>query len=149
MRPITPRSSRLPKRFGSATMTAAASATDSDSASMSATPPRAGTVTTSSLPASAYVRSTSSHSGWTVSATMTRRRFVELVARYAASAMAVAPSYTDALLTSMPVSAQIIDWYSKTVCSVPWEISGWYGVYAVKNSGLLTTASTMLGTKWS
>ena len=29
-----------------------------------------------------------------------------------ASASAEAPSYSDALETSMPVSAQIIDWYS-------------------------------------
>ena len=72
-------------------------------------------------------------------------RFVTRAAMSAASTNAVAPSYIDALETSMPVSAQIIDWYSKIACSVPCETSGWYGVYAVKNSGLLTTWSTTLG----
>jgi hypothetical protein len=27
-----------------------------------------------------------------------------------------------------PVSSQIAVWYSKIACSVPWLISGWYGV---------------------
>ena len=34
----------------------------------------------------------------------------------------------------MPVSSHTTDWYSKPDCSVPWLISGWYGVYAVANS---------------
>ena len=34
----------------------------------------------------------------------------------------------------MPVSSQITVWYSKIACSTPWLISGWYGVYAVRNS---------------
>ncbi len=45
-----------------------------------------------------------------------------------ASTRAVAPSYNDALDTSSPVSSQIIDWYSKSTCSTPWDSSGWYGV---------------------
>jgi hypothetical protein len=40
-----------------------------------------------------------------------------------ASAADVAPSYSDALDTSSPVSAQIIDWNSKIVCSVPCDAS--------------------------
>ncbi len=42
----------------------------------------------------------------------------------AASAQAVAPSYKDALLTSMPVRPQIMVWYSKIAWRVPWLISG-------------------------
>ena len=63
----------------------------------------------------------------------------------AASTNAVAPSYMLALATSMPVSSQIIVWNSNMACSVPWLTSGWYGVYAVKNSGLRSTWSTTDG----
>ena len=42
-----------------------------------------------------------------------------------ASALAVAPSYSEALATSSPVRPQIIDWNSKMVCSVPCEASAW------------------------
>ena len=52
------------------------------------------------------------------------RRPVAPTARWAASAQAVAPSYIDAFATSMPVSSQIIDWYSKMTWSVPWDTSG-------------------------
>jgi len=41
---------------------------------------------------------------------------------------AVAPSYIDALVTSMPVSWDTMVWYSKMACRVPWLTSGWYGV---------------------
>ena len=41
----------------------------------------------------------------------------------AASAAAVAPSYTEALDTSIPVSSQIMVWYSKMDCRRPWLIS--------------------------
>ena len=41
----------------------------------------------------------------------------------AASAAALAPSYTEALLTSMPVNSHIIVWYSKIDCKMPWLIS--------------------------
>ena len=40
----------------------------------------------------------------------------------------------EAFATSIPVSSAIIVWYSKMLRSVPWLASGWYGVYAVKNS---------------
>jgi hypothetical protein len=45
-----------------------------------------------------------------------------------ASASAEAPSYIEALLTSRPVSAHIMLWYSYSSCSVPWLASAWYGV---------------------
>ena len=41
-----------------------------------------------------------------------------------ASAVAVVPSYIEALLTSMPVISHIMVWYSKIYWSVPCEISG-------------------------
>ena len=63
-----------------------------------------------------------------------------------ASAATVVPSYPDAFEMSMPVSSQIAVWYSKIVCSTPWLISGWYGVYAVRNSPRWSTASTTAGT---
>ena len=39
------------------------------------------------------------------------------------SAAAEAPSYTEALAASMPVSSQIMVWNSKMDCSTPWLIS--------------------------
>ncbi len=42
-----------------------------------------------------------------------------------ASASAVAPSYMEALTTSMPSSRAVRVWYSKMPCRVPWLISGW------------------------
>ena len=44
---------------------------------------------------------------------------------FTASTSAVAPSYSDAFETSSPVSSQIIDWNSNSVCRTPWESSGW------------------------
>ena len=49
--------------------------------------------------------------------------FVHVGAIFTASAAAVGPSYIEALLTSRPVSAQIMLWYSKIYLRVPWEIS--------------------------
>ena len=46
----------------------------------------------------------------------------------------------------MPVSSQIAVWYSKIAWSTPCESSGWYGVYAVRNSPRCKTASTTAGT---
>src|SRR5918911_739886 len=46
----------------------------------------------------------------------------------------------------IPVNSQIAVWYSKIACRTPWLISGWYGVYAVKNSPRASTASTTAGT---
>ena len=46
----------------------------------------------------------------------------------AASAIAVLPSYIDALARSVPINCETSVWNSKMACSVPCEISGWYGV---------------------
>ena len=43
----------------------------------------------------------------------------------AASAEAVAPSYIEALATSMPVSIATWVWNSNRYCSVPCATSGW------------------------
>jgi hypothetical protein len=56
------------------------------------------------------------------------QRLARLVTRAAiatASAQAVAPSYMEALATSMPVMSATWLWNSKIACSVPWLISGW------------------------
>ena len=47
----------------------------------------------------------------------------------AASPSAVEPSYIEVFAASIPVSSQIKLWYSQRACSMPWLISGWYGVY--------------------
>ena len=60
-----------------------------------------------------------------VDETSTRRlRLAAFTATIMASAVAVAPSYIDALHTSSPVSEAIMLWYSKIYCRVPCEISG-------------------------
>ena len=63
--------------------------------------------------------------GWSVPAATTRLRRVVRMAISAASAVADAPSYMEALATSQPVSPQIIVCHSKMACRVPWLISGW------------------------
>ena len=45
----------------------------------------------------------------------------------------------------MPVNSQIMVWNSKMDCSVPCEISAWYGVYAVRNSPREISESMMTG----
>ena len=60
--------------------------------------------------------------GWAAAETRTAFRFFSRHMA-TASAAADAPSYTEALDTSMPVSSQIMVWYSKMDWSTPWEIS--------------------------
>ena len=92
------------------------------------TSPRAGMTSTLTARPAAKVRRTRSVSGCTAPLTAILSRPVAWTASIIASAAAVAPSYSEALATSMPVSAQIIDWNSKIVCSVPCDASAWYGV---------------------
>ena len=47
---------------------------------------------------------------------------------WAASPVALAPSYMDALATSIAVSSHMRLWYSKSACSSPCISSAWYGV---------------------
>jgi hypothetical protein len=48
--------------------------------------------------------------------------------------------------TGSPVSSEIAVWYSNMTCSPPCEISGWYGVYGVRNSERDVSMSTIAGT---
>jgi hypothetical protein len=52
------------------------------------------------------------------------RRRVKRCAISTASAVAVEPSYIDALATSMPVNIATWVWNSNRACNVPWLISG-------------------------
>ena len=63
----------------------------------------------------------------------------------AASAVAEPPSYIDEFTTSIASSSAMSDWYSKTACNVPWLTSGWYGVYAVRNSPRSASTGTAAG----
>src|SRR5438874_12906427 len=63
----------------------------------------------------------------------------------AASATADPPSYIDEFATSIARSSEMSDWYSKIDCSVPWLTSGWYGVYAVRNSPRRASTATADG----
>ncbi len=86
------------------------------------------------------------YSGCSAAETTICLRPVRRVAISAASAVAVAPSYMDAFDTSMPVSRHTKVCHSNSACSVPCETSGWYGVYAVKNSLRSSSWSTAGGT---
>ncbi len=44
------------------------------------------------------------------------------------------------------MSSEIIVWYSNITCRPPWETSGWYGVYGVRNSERDEIESTSAGT---
>ena len=72
--------------------------------------------------------STLRYSGWSAALTTTLSRPVVRVASRTASAVAEAPSYIEALEISSPVSRVTKVCHSKRACSVPWAISGWYGV---------------------
>lgn len=87
---------------------------------------------------------TASVSGWQDETTIA---FWRLRSRHMATAptAAEAPSYTDAFDVSMPVSAQISDWYSKITCRIPWLISAWYGVYAVTKPPSTSPAAQWTG----
>ena len=62
-----------------------------------------------------------------------------------ASAAAVASSRRDALAISMPVRSLTIVWKLSSASSLPWEISGWYGVYAVYQPGFSRMLRAMTG----
>ena len=69
-----------------------------------------------------------------------------LRARYPAAATDDGISYSPALATGSPVSSEIAVWNSNIACRVPCEISGWYGVYGVRNSERCVIESTIAGT---
>ena len=90
---------------------------------------------------SARPRTTAIVCGWQSASTKNtsppfgaRRRHIAI-----ASAAAVASSSSDALARSMPVRSATIVWKLRSASSRPWEISGWYGVYAVYQAGFSST----------
>ena len=46
---------------------------------------------------------------------------------------------------SMPVRSATIVWKLRSASSRPWEISGWYGVYAVYQAGFSRTLRRITG----
>jgi hypothetical protein len=74
------------------------------------------------------VRTTSAYCGWRAPESTALRRLVIRCAISTASAVPVEPSYIEAFATSMPVRFATWVWNSNRYCSVPCEISGWYGV---------------------
>ena len=65
-----------------------------------------------------------------------------------ASAAELASSRVDALETSIPVRSQIMVWKVSSASSRPWEISGWYGVYAVYQAGFSRTLRWITAGVW-
>ena len=62
-----------------------------------------------------------------------------------ASAAAVASSSIEAPATGRHVRSSIMVWKFSSASSLPWEISGWYGVYAVYHAGLSSTFLRITG----
>src|SRR4030066_595909 len=96
----------------------------------------------------AYVRATSFFSGLTA---LLMRNFDPPEIRWlikTASPRALDASYMLQFTTSIPVSSVMNDWYSNSAWSIPWLISGWYGVYDVMNSERITIVFTAAGMKW-
>ncbi len=62
-----------------------------------------------------------------------------------ASAAAVLSSRSDALAVGRPVRSPTTVWKLISASSRPWEISGWYGVYAVYQAGSSRTLRRITG----
>ena len=56
-----------------------------------------------------------------------------------ASAAAVPSSSSEAFATGSPVRSLTMVWKFSSASRRPWEISGWYGVYAVYQPGFSST----------
>jgi hypothetical protein len=65
--------------------------------------------------------------------------------RAIASAAAVASSNSEAPATGSPVRSLTTVWKMSSTSRRPWEISGWYGVYAVYHAGFSTTLRRTTG----
>src|SRR3546814_16476503 len=85
----------------------------------------------------ALVRSTSSVCGWQCREAKNTLLFEREPRRASvmASAAAVASSSSDELAISSPVRSATMVWKFSNASRRPWEISGWYGVYAVYQAG--------------
>ena len=86
---------------------------------------------------------------WSSVSTSTRNRgLVERLARRSsviASAAAVASSSREAPATGRPVRSATVVWKVSSASSLPWLISGWYGVYAVYQAGFSSTCLRITG----
>jgi hypothetical protein len=83
-----------------------------------------------------------------VSSWTTKRLLVLFESRRAiviASAAAVASSSSEAFAIANPVRSAIIVWKLSSASSLPWLISGWYGVYAVYQAGFSSTLRWITG----
>jgi hypothetical protein len=108
----------------------------------------AGTPTRTSMPSgSARVRTTAIVWGWHSASTKNVSPPLGLTRRSSviASAAAVPSSSSDALAMSMAVRSATMVWKSSSASSRPWEISGWYGVYAVYHAGFSRTLRRITG----
>ena len=95
-------------------------------AATSSVPSGSGASATNSAPLCVLsVSMTARYCGCSPPDTTALRRRVSRCAISTASAVAVEPSYIEALATSMPVSSATCVWNSNRACSVPWLISGW------------------------
>ena len=96
---------------------------------------------------SARVRTTSIVCGWQSASTKNVSPPFGFIRwqRVMASAAAVPSSSSDALARSMAVSSLTIVWKLSNASSRPWEISGWYGVYAVYQAGFSSTLRRITG----
>jgi len=103
-----------------------------------------GPVTSSMPSGSARVASTARVCGrQPASARNTLPRPAARRARVMASAAAVASSSMDAPETGSPARSAVMVWKLSSASRRPWEISGWYGVYAVYQAGLSSTLRRM------
>ncbi len=110
------------------------------------TPAASGTSSTAVPYPAAVVTSAPRECGCRPRDTRKRPRPFCSCASQPAEATALGASYSVAFETGRPVSSLIAVWYSNITCSVPWETSGWYGVYGVRNSERLSSASMIAGT---
>ena len=109
--------------------------------------PSARSASTSSMPsASARVSTTARVCGSRPASTTIGRSSLPRVARrisVRASPAAVPSSSSDALAVVSPVRSATIVWKLISASRRPWEISGWYGVYAVYQDGSSRTLRRM------
>ncbi len=96
---------------------------------------------------SARVRTTAMVCGWHSASTKNTSPPLGLARRSSvmASAAAVPSSSSDALAMSIAVRSVTMVWKLSNASRRPWEISGWYGVYAVYQAGFSSTLRRITG----
>ncbi len=109
--------------------------------------PSVVSATTTSMP-SASARVCTTAIVWANVSASTRKRsdllfLFDRCASVIASAAAVPSSSSDAFAVGSPVRSETTVWKFSSASSRPWEISGWYGVYAVYQAGFSTRRRTI------